>query len=62
MESTEAAESIESPKAWDADSVSQWLFSQIEDLNPGKKIGPSDDIFEYGFDRYVLVLCITTDA
>ena len=62
MESAEAAESIEPPKAWDADNVSQWLFDQIEDLNPGGKIGPSDDLFEHGFDRCVLVLCIVTDA
>jgi hypothetical protein len=62
VESTEATESIEPPKTWDPENVRQWLFSQIEDLKPGKKIGLLNDLFEHGFDRYVTVLCIGTDA
>ena len=62
MESTEATESIEPPKSWDAENVTQWLFSQIEDLNPGKKIGVSDDLFEHGFDRCVILFSMITYA
>ena len=62
MESTDVTENIEPPKTWEPENVSQWLLTQIEDLNPGKKIGLSDDLFEHGFDRYVILLCIVTGA
>ena len=62
MESTEATESIKPPQTWEPENISQWLFYQIEDLNPGKKIGLSDDLFEHGFDRYVNLLCMVTDV
>ena len=55
VESTEATENIEPPNTWEPENVSLWLFNQIEDLNPGKKIGLSDDLFEHGFDRCVMV-------
>ena len=62
MESTEATENIEPPKTWEPENVREWLFTQIEDLNPAKNIGLSDDLFEHGFDRCVFLLCVVTDA
>jgi len=62
VESTETTENIDPPQTWEPENVSQWLFTQIEDLNPGKNIGLSDDLFENGFDRYVILLCVVTDA
>ncbi|KIM36904.1 hypothetical protein M413DRAFT_31301 [Hebeloma cylindrosporum] len=50
VESTERTESTEPPQTWDSENVSQWLIAQIEDLKPGKKITPSYDLFEHGFD------------
>jgi len=58
----EATESIEPPQTWEPENVSQWLFTQIEDLNPGKNIVRSDDLFEHGFDRCVILLGIVIDV
>ena len=62
MESTEATETIEPPKTWQPENISQWLFTHIEDLNPGKKISLSDDLFEHGFDRYVILFWVVAEA
>lgn len=51
MESTESTESIAPPTVWTKEALTQWLVEQAQDLNGGKKIGPSDDLFEQGFDR-----------
>ncbi|KDR70727.1 hypothetical protein GALMADRAFT_75816 [Galerina marginata CBS 339.88] len=50
VESTQITESIEPPIAWNKESITQWLLEQAQELNPGKKIGASEDLFERGFD------------
>lgn len=51
VESTQATESIEPPKVWKVDVVKEWLLLQVKELNNGREIDASVDLFEHGFDR-----------
>ena len=55
MESTENTEAIPPPAEWTKEALIGWLIEQAQELNGGKKIAPSDDLFEQGFDRSVQI-------
>ncbi|KAF8971819.1 acetyl-CoA synthetase-like protein [Flammula alnicola] len=50
VESVQATELIDPPRAWDREGVTQWILDQARDLSPGRTIIASETLFEQGFD------------
>ena len=48
-------EGIKPPKSWKYEPLEAWLLEQARGLVPrAENVGPSDDLFQHGFDRSVL--------
>lgn len=47
-------DSVELPESWTAADLQLWLVSQISDIISSEAPAITADLFEHGFDRYVL--------
>lgn len=54
--SSVGAEGVEPPKTWEQEDIQSWLDTNITDILSGKRINPTSDVFEQGFDRYATLL------
>ena len=51
VESAQKTDSIKPPVLWDTAHVKKWLLEHVRELNSDKRLLPSMDLFEHGFDR-----------
>lgn len=50
VESSARGEDVVPPSTWTQENVQTWLVEQAVDINPGKAVSASADLFEQGFD------------
>lgn len=51
VESTAGGQDVTPPDDWSIQTVTKWLLDQAIDVQPGKELSTSKDLFDQGFDR-----------
>ena len=46
---------VKPPSSWDAPVIAEWLAGHVRDVT-GRNMDHAVDLFEQGFDRYVILL------